>query len=294
MTKMVKAALFLLSGGLLLSGGTALFAWQNNRFQPAGPHRVQELRNGRHFATVAAEKPAPSSTKRIADPRYPVNPPDLISVEVHEALPDRPITGERLVRPDGTITLGFYGDIPVAGLTLPEIKAHVIEHLQQYLSDEQLGLIGPDGRRIEPENSLAVAVDVIAYNSQAYYIQGEVAAPGRLPITGHDTVLDALNYSGGLPPEASSTNIRLCRPRDAQSPLILNVDYDAILSGDDSTNYPLEPNDRLLVFRKPQPSEPDPQASPDDPETILRNLDSRLKSVESKLDRLLELLAHQP
>ena len=55
-------------------------------------------------------------------PPLVVEPPDMIVVEVLEALPGRPISGERLVRPDGTISLGFYGDVHVAGLTLPEIK----------------------------------------------------------------------------------------------------------------------------------------------------------------------------
>src|SRR4051794_24916181 len=39
-----------------------------------------------------------------------VEPPDMMIVEVLEALPGRPISGERLVRPDGTISLGFYGE----------------------------------------------------------------------------------------------------------------------------------------------------------------------------------------
>ena len=57
-------------------------------------------------------------------------PPDLITVEVLETLPGRPISGERLVRPDGTITLGFYGDIHVRGLTLPQIKTKLVVHLR--------------------------------------------------------------------------------------------------------------------------------------------------------------------
>ncbi len=287
MNKLVKVSVILMTGGLLLTGGTALFAWQDDRFISAGPRRVEELKAPRQHAN----KPAP---KCPVDNRYRVNPPDVISVEVLEALPGRPISGERLVRLDGTISLGFYADVPVAGLTLPEIKTRVIEHLRQFLSDEQLGLIGADGERIPPEKSLSVAVDVVAYNSLYYYVQGAVAAPGRLPITGHETVLDALNRCGGLYPGDSPREIRLIRPRDGQPSLTLNVDYDAILSGDDSTNYAIEPNDRLLVVRKPEPSESGQQESPDDPETILRNLDTRLKSVEQKLDRLLELLGDKP
>ena len=64
---------------------------------------------------------------------YVVEPPDLLIVEVLEALPGRPISGERLVRPDGKISLGFYGDVYVAGLTIPEVKEKIVRHLQKYL-----------------------------------------------------------------------------------------------------------------------------------------------------------------
>ena len=63
----------------------------------------------------------------------------------------RPISGERLVRPDGRISLGFYGDVYVAGLTLPEIKEKIIKHLQKYINDSALGLIERDNRTGEPK-----------------------------------------------------------------------------------------------------------------------------------------------
>ena len=65
---------------------------------------------------------------------YVVEPPDLLVVEVLDALPGRPISGERLVRPDGKITLSFYGELYVAGLTLPEIKEKIVLHLRNYLA----------------------------------------------------------------------------------------------------------------------------------------------------------------
>ena len=43
-----------------------------------------------------------------------------------------------------------------------------------------------------------VFVDVTAYNSKNYYIQGEVLVPGKLPVTGRETILDAINYAGGM------------------------------------------------------------------------------------------------
>ncbi len=68
----------------------------------------------------------------------------MLVVEVLESLPGRPISGERLVRPDGRISLGFYGDVPVAGLTIPQIKERIVLHLRKYLNDEILGLIQLD------------------------------------------------------------------------------------------------------------------------------------------------------
>ena len=64
----------------------------------------------------------PREFTKVSMPPYVVEPPDIIRIEVLECLPGRPITGERLVRPDGTISLDFYGDLYVAGLTLSEIK----------------------------------------------------------------------------------------------------------------------------------------------------------------------------
>src|SRR5262249_18462567 len=69
-----------------------------------------------------------------------VEPPDLILVEVLEALPGRPISGERLVRPDGKISIGFYGEVDVKGLTPEQVKGAIIKHLRKFIGDETLGL----------------------------------------------------------------------------------------------------------------------------------------------------------
>jgi protein involved in polysaccharide export with SLBB domain len=360
----------------------------------------------------------------------------LLQVEVLQALPGRPITGERLVRPDGTISLGFYGDVHVRGLTCAQIKCKLIEHLRFWLKDEVLGLIEPtslagptapseesvegqpqagprvpptappappppppeayegstaidappppsgspsrkrsnvdpsgskqrrerpsrfappsrssssrvgkltapyrspsitapirriadaqlpDGQtsaqpeqtgkfslpangqamikieikleapsqavekpmespvtradRIEtqtsfpfsssnnnayrpayivipPEQSTAVFVDVSAYNSASYYVQGEVAMTGRYPWTGKETALDAIHNSQSFISTSDTGNIRLVRPARGGKPAkVYRVDYKAIVEeGDARTNYQLFPGDRLIVGRKP-------------------------------------------
>ena len=85
------------------------------------------------------DDPPPHEGAMIAMP-YLVEPPDIIVVEVLEALPGRPISGERLVKPDGKIGLGFYGELDVTGLTTTQIKIKLIAHLQSTITDEVLGL----------------------------------------------------------------------------------------------------------------------------------------------------------
>jgi polysaccharide export outer membrane protein len=197
---------------------------------------------------------------------YTVEPPDLMIVEVLDALPGRPISGERLVRPDGKISLGFYGEIYVAGLTLPEVKEKVVRHLVKHLSDEGLGLVSvdqdgnpaidPDTKKpimIDPKDSTMVFVDVTAYNSRNYYIQGEVLVAGMLPSTGRETVLDVINYAGGLTTLADHKGVVLYRKPSKGGPLkALPIDIDQIMMGDDlSTNYQILPGDRLVVPRDP-------------------------------------------
>jgi polysaccharide export outer membrane protein len=196
-----------------------------------------------------------------------VEPPDLILVELLEALPGRPISGERLVRPDGTISLGFYGDVHVAGLTLPEIKEKIVVRLLEYLSDETLGLVEHDPETFEPvvdpatgeprlrdpKVSDRVFVDITAYKSQNYYVLGYVYRPGRLSYTGGDSVLDALQFAGGVLPSADRGNIRLIRSYPKGSPAqVLPVDYEELTMGTDlSTNYQIFPYDRLVVPSNP-------------------------------------------
>jgi polysaccharide biosynthesis/export protein len=200
----------------------------------------------------------PGEFRKTSLPAYVVEPPDILMVEVLEALPGRPISGERLVRPDGTITLGFYGDVYVAGLTLPEVKEKIVIHMRKFVNDEVLGLVEHDEQGqafpVAPGESDRVYVDVAGYNSKHYYVQGDVGLPGRYPITGNETVLDALNFAGGLLPTAAPQNIRLVRPAPpgASCEQLLPVNYAAIINGGDSTtNYQIMPGDRLVVFRDP-------------------------------------------
>ena len=79
-----------------------------------------------------------------------VFPPDIVSVEVASALPGRPITGSRLVMPDGKMSLGYYGKVEVAGLTPHEIGRAVAIHLRHYF----------------PADAKGISIDVVKVNSR--------------------------------------------------------------------------------------------------------------------------------
>lgn len=334
-----------------------------------------------HGLPAVPDDPPPHEGAMIDYPIV-IEPPDLVLIEVLEALPGRPISGERLVRPDGKISLGFYGEVHVAGLTVEQAKVKILKHLREILGDETLGLInivpeeapplvpavpapgaepprqdqdqkekadskvkktgeavpgrpvrliqrsrerrsaetpshhatvrfravtrrveqdeknpaparepvkipleaggrvhitietqgkaeqepnpfeadlfvpGPPlvdsiGPPVPPERNDRVFVDVTAYNSKHYFVLGDVGAPGKLPFTGRETVMDAIQYANGFLGTAERNDVHLVRPARGGKPArILKVDLDAIQNkGDATTNYQIFPGDRLVVGR---------------------------------------------
>jgi polysaccharide export outer membrane protein len=164
-----------------------------------------------------------------------------------QRLPIQAISGPFQVRIDGTVGLGFWGSVTVAGLSLEQAQQAIKEHL---LRSETLG---PKGLGAKPE-SLVVIVDVLAYNSKRYYVildgggYGEQVIP--FPITGSETVLDALANVFGLQSVASKRNIWVARrcPHPDQPWQILPVDWIGITQhGYTNTNYQIMPGDRIYV-----------------------------------------------
>ena len=125
-------------------GGT--FEWISRGMSTDGPagwlFLHVALSSGCQTVRTPEEKIAngniPREFQKVSMPDYVVEPPDMMIVEVLEALPGRPISGERLVRPDGKISLGFYGDVYVAGLTVNEVKEKIVLHLRKYITDSAL------------------------------------------------------------------------------------------------------------------------------------------------------------
>lgn len=158
-----------------------------------------------------------------------------VSITLPELAGKQQVSGEHLVRPDGTISLGIYGDVYVTGMSLDEIRFTLERHLSQFIH--------------QPE----VRVDVLAYNSKSIYVITDGGGFGervqKLPVTGNETVLDAIAAIEGLS-EVSSKRIWVARPAPAgtNAAQIMDVHWRAITQeGITSTNYQLFPGDRVYI-----------------------------------------------
>ena len=158
-----------------------------------------------------------------------------VSVQLARTAGTAPVSGEYLVGPDGTINLRQYGTLHVAGKTITEIRQELNKHLSQFFDS-------PDA-----------SVEVRQFNSKVFYVITEGAGMGdnirRVPITGNDTVMDALSAVNGLS-QVSSMTIWVARPAPGGfgCEQILPVDYEAITKGGSSaTNYQIMPGDRVFV-----------------------------------------------
>ena len=227
-----------------------------------------------HFHQVASHDlgagvmvPPPGAVPRELDkitlPPYVIEAPDQLLIEVvwqgtvpddkgqsqrvTRGLPVQPVSGPFQVRLDGSVSLGYWGSVPVSGLTLEQAAQAIRETIIKHP-----GLQDP---ATKPE-SIIVITDVLAYNSKRYYIifDGGGFAAGEqvlsFPITGSETVLDAMSNVAGLPDVASKRNIWVARrtPHPGQPWQILPVDWVGMTQhGITTTNYQVMPGDRIYV-----------------------------------------------
>ena len=81
-----------------------------------------------------------------------VTPGASVSVSMLASSGTQQIAGQHMVGPDGTVNLGKYGSVHLAGLTTDEASDEIETQLSQFLQD--------------PE----VFVDIFSHNSSPYYI----------------------------------------------------------------------------------------------------------------------------
>jgi protein involved in polysaccharide export with SLBB domain len=162
-TKFKTAMATLLVLGMFTFGGGLLVHHTVAQEVEAGKQQTDSDDVGRAQALEKApaprkafdkQKPERASSTSPITPSYIVMPPDILLVDVI-GLPKEPYLKEVtcLVRPDGTISLGAYGSVHVAELTLVKIPMAIAAKLAE--------TIGADAK-------VDVRVNVIDYNSKVY------------------------------------------------------------------------------------------------------------------------------
>ena len=130
----------------------------------------------------------------VTTQNYILMPPDVI--EIHSSkVPELHLQSQQ-IRPDGKISFESVGTIEVAGKTPLEVADILREKVSTLY---------------KLESEFPIDVRVTAYNSQFYYVFGEVGFPGAKVYTGHDTALHAISVAGPLV-TAWKERIRIIRP----------------------------------------------------------------------------------
>ena len=198
-----------------------------------------------------------STPHRSSTPmEYRVFPPDVLQVMSQKVVEFNGITQQ--VRPDGKINLPLVGEIYVTGLTPAEIQTAINKVAEETYQDAECTVL------------------VSGFNSQRFYIFGQVAIPGPMQWTGRDSVLDVLARTqptplawhsriyplrsseprtGGFATTQPSRKYRLTgtHPEDSAKPrqrMLINLDA-MIESGDMANNVILRPDDILYVQPSP-------------------------------------------
>lgn len=200
---------------------------------PTGNYLTQSAREVLNASPQVAR--LPRELEKTVLPGLYLQPGDAVTLEVVDYTSEVRLPSDQQILPDGSLDLGKYGRVIVAGLT-PEQAEQLIEERLLDAGEEKREQVNV--RVLEPQS--------------VYYVLGEVSSPGSYPLVGSETVLDAVVTAGGMTADASPCDVLLARPTHPGSCRVtLPICYRQITQlGDTSTNYQIQPGDRIYVGTK--------------------------------------------
>ncbi|MFZ6640326.1 polysaccharide biosynthesis/export family protein [Undibacterium sp. TC4M20W] len=145
------------------------------------------------------------------------------------------LTADVTIGESGVITLPLVGTVEVKGRTATEIAATFAKKLEQ-------------GQYIKNPR---VSIKVIQQLSRTFSVLGEVLRPGRYPLTGQISILEALSLAGGVSQKAEKS-LRILR-REPGKPASELQEYASVKLELDATKLApelaqkIQPNDVLFV-----------------------------------------------
>jgi protein involved in polysaccharide export with SLBB domain len=146
------------------------------------------------------------------------------------------IDADVLVDIDGTVILPEIGTVQVAGHTASEIRELLVQRYSPY------------------HDSLDIEVEITT-GGKKYFVIGEVAGQGAVPLTGDVTIFEAVTTANPKPNSANLGRVRLIRA-DPRDPQVLIID---LSEGIDPFDVLIQDRDIIQV---PAIQEPDPVPEP--------------------------------
>src|SRR5262249_35111108 len=145
-----------------------------------------------------APKPDPKADQPA---RYVVGPQDQVKITVFDE-PD--LTNIYRIDSDGFITFPMINRVAASGITPAELQDRIRAMLAAgYIKNPQ------------------VRVEVEGYKSQSVIVGGEVRAPGKIPMTGTMSLIEAL-AAAGSPTSAASSEVIVSRQKKGPNRVVLN------------------------------------------------------------------------
>lgn len=120
------------------------------------------------------------------------------------------LDSERIVGPDGKLSLPLIGEVEAAGVSLIELREMLISEYSRQLWE-------PD-----------ITVNVLKYHKPQIYVGGEVNQPGAIILEGDLTLLQAVIISGGLKDTAEKRTVLLLRDSGEKKPDVITVNLSQI------------------------------------------------------------------
>lgn len=161
-----------------------------------------------------------AATMGHAQSGYRVQAGDTLQIEVLE---DTSLNRTVLVTPDGRFAFPFAGSMRASGRTVDQIRASIVEMIQDSFASPPTVFVSVAELRPEEEEEL----DTINV-----YFLGEVNTPGLREVEPGTTFLQALSQAGGFTSFAATKRVQLRRTskRTGQQTLTA-INYDALSRG---------------------------------------------------------------
>lgn len=134
------------------------------------------------------------------------------------------------VRPDGMITLQIVGDVMAAGRTPEELRHALMDAFRHTLKNP------------------AIVVELKRFATNDVFVGGEVLLPGRIPISGQVTVLQAIILAGGFKDTANEKHVIVRREGGFSREINLKPAVRGHAGGQDML---LRPYDVIFVPKSP-------------------------------------------